>query len=102
MKVFSMIITTFRITVPDEKALDFEQKFKNRSKIVDQLPGFISFKLLKTKTEIGLEYVLLTEWESKEDHDRWIKSQEHAKIHSSKRHKPLSGGITEIFEVICN
>ncbi|HHY72559.1 MAG TPA: antibiotic biosynthesis monooxygenase [Bacillus bacterium] len=97
-----MIITTFRIAVPEENAVGFEQKFSNRSKLVDQAPGFISFKLLKTKTTAGLEYILLTEWESREDHENWVRSRAHSKIHEAKTHNPLPGGITEVFEIICN
>lgn len=96
-----MIITTFRITVPEENAEGFEQKFTNRSKLVDQAPGFISFKLLKTQSEAGVEYILLTEWERREDHEKWVNSREHSQIHQAKTHNPMPGGVTEIFEVIC-
>ena len=96
-----MIITTFRIGVSEEKTEDFERKFKSRSKLVEHAPGFISFKLLKTKTDAGLEYILLTEWENQEAHENWVKSREHSEIHKRKAHQPLPGGITEVFEVIC-
>ncbi|MCF6092677.1 antibiotic biosynthesis monooxygenase [Microaerobacter geothermalis] len=96
-----MVITLFRLSIPPEQEQFLEEKFINRSRLVDQVKGFISFKLLKkTQNENGLEYILMTEWETEEDYKNWLNSQDHARIHK-KEGAPFSGNKTELFQVVC-
>lgn len=58
-----MIVTCNRIPVKPEYAAAFEERFADRSTLVDGMKGFISFQLLRpTKAEDP--YVVMTFWES--------------------------------------
>lgn len=68
-----MIVTCNRIPVNPEHAAAFEERFADRSSLVDGMPGFISFQLLRPK-EPGDPYVVMTFWESDEDFKNWTQS----------------------------
>ncbi|HVU14064.1 MAG TPA: antibiotic biosynthesis monooxygenase [Phototrophicaceae bacterium] len=68
-----MIVTCNRIPVNPEHAAAFEERFADRASLVDGMPGFISFQLLRPKAE-GDPYVVMTFWESDDAFQNWTQS----------------------------
>jgi len=77
-----MITVANRIYVKQEYAEAFEQRFRERAGLVDQMPGFVSNQVLRPVNE-GDPYVVFTIWNSREDFLSWVRSdaftQGHAK-----------------------
>jgi heme-degrading monooxygenase HmoA len=76
-----MIVTCNRIPVNPEHAEAFEQTFANRSALVDGMPGFIAFQLLRP-TAKGDPYIVMTFWESKAHFKAWTESPEFKEGHA--------------------
>lgn len=68
-----MIVTCNRIPVNPEHAAAFEARFADRASVVDSMPGFVSFQLLRPKIE-GDPYVVMTFWESEDHFKAWTES----------------------------
>lgn len=68
-----MIVTANRIPVNPDHAAAFEARFADRASLVDGMPGFISFQLLRPLNE-GDPYVVMTFWESMEAFESWTQS----------------------------
>lgn len=68
-----MIVTCNRIPVNPEHAEAFEERFANRSNLVDGMPGFISFQLLRPQKD-GDPYIVMTFWESEAHFKAWTES----------------------------
>ena len=98
-----MIITYNRIPVNPEHAAAFEDRFANRANLVDGMPGFISYQLLRPKTE-GDPYVVMTFWESEEHFKAWTESPSFKEGHARSGSLPpqtfMGHPKLEIFEVI--
>ena len=98
-----MIITCNRIPVNPEHAAAFEERFANRANLVDGMPGFISYQLLRPKTE-GDPYVVMTFWESEEHFKAWTESPSFREGHARSGSLPpqtfMGHPKLEIFEVI--
>jgi len=69
-----MIVTCNRIPVNPEQAEAFEERFADRSTLVDGMPGFISFQLLRPKKPDD-PYIVMTFWESEEYFNAWTESE---------------------------
>ncbi|MEO0599575.1 MAG: antibiotic biosynthesis monooxygenase [Chloroflexota bacterium] len=98
-----MIVVCNRIPVNPEHAEAFEERFANRSNLVDGMQGFISFQLLRPNKE-GDPYVVMTFWESHDDFKAWTTSDEFKQGHAQSGTLP-SETFTghpkiEIFDVI--
>jgi heme-degrading monooxygenase HmoA len=76
-----MITVANRIFVAKEFADAFEERFKNRAGLVDEMPGFLSNQVLRPVNE-GDPYVVLTFWESRTHFEAWIRSDEFVKGHA--------------------
>ncbi len=76
-----MITAMNRIYVTPEYAEQFEQRFRDRARLVDGMPGFIWNKVLRP-VNAGDPYVVLTLWESRRAFDAWVKSDEFVKGHA--------------------
>lgn len=83
-----MLVVMVRIPVgsPEEGAR-LEERFRNRAGLVDNEPGFVSFELLKGESE----YISVTRWRSREDLDRWMRSEANTQAHGRTPH-PTGGG----------
>lgn len=68
-----MIITSNRIRVNLEFADAFEQSFKERASLVDDMPGFVGFQLLRPDNPED-PYIAMTFWESKAHFEAWTSS----------------------------
>jgi heme-degrading monooxygenase HmoA len=60
------------VSVPEDRRAEFERRFERRAQLVDNQPGFVRFLLLRPTQ--GDRYVVMTLWESKEDFERWVRS----------------------------
>ncbi|PZD95371.1 antibiotic biosynthesis monooxygenase [Paenibacillus sambharensis] len=78
------------IPVTDEGRPDFEERFMNRARKVEDEPGFAGIRVLRPLNSDT--YVILTVWESEEHFKDWQQSQAYSHAHR-KRHTPE--GITE-------
>ena len=76
-----MITVANRIFVTLEYAEAFEERFRNRAKLVDDMPGFISNQVLRPVNG-GDPYVVFTLWESRKHFEAWIRSEEFTKGHA--------------------
>ena len=98
-----MIVTCNRIPVNPERAAAFEERFADRASLVDGMPGFISFQLLRPKNE-GDPYVVMTFWESDDHFKAWTVSAAFKEGHARSGTLPpqtfAGHPKLEIFEVI--
>ena len=67
-----MITVANRIYVNAEYAEAFEQRFRERAGLVDQMPGFVSNQVLRPVNE-GDPYVVFTVWDSRQDFLNWVR-----------------------------
>lgn len=98
-----MFIVFNRIQVNPDYNEAFEERFAERSGLVDGMDGFVSFQLLRPKTE-GAPYVVMTTWESETHFKAWMDSPQYASQHGQNRRLPeealLSRPKMETFETI--
>jgi heme oxygenase (mycobilin-producing) len=94
-----------RMLVNPEYAEAFEKRFADRASLVDKMPGFVSFQLMRPKTE-GAPYVVMTTWESEDDFKAWTESPEFKEGHARSGTLPpqtfAGASKMEMFEVIQN
>ncbi|MCZ6679645.1 MAG: antibiotic biosynthesis monooxygenase [Candidatus Poribacteria bacterium] len=76
-----MITVANRIFVAPEYTEAFEERFQNRAKLVDGMPGFISNQVLRP-VNAGDPYIVFTLWESRKHFEAWVNSEEFAKGHA--------------------
>ena len=76
-----MITVANRIYVNPDHTEAFEERFKNRRGLVDNMPGFINNYVLRPTKE-GDPYVVLTFWESQEAFEGWVNSPEFKQGHA--------------------
>jgi len=98
-----MITVCNRIFVNPEFAGQFEERFRNRAGLVDQMPGFISNQVLRPVNE-GDPYIVLTFWQSRKDFEAWISSDAfihgHAKSGTLPKEAFSGSNKLELHEVI--
>lgn len=98
-----MFVICNRIPVNPEFNEAFEERFSNRSQMVDGMKGFIAFNLLRPRVE-GDPYVVMTFWETEEDFQAWTQSKEFKHGHSQSGSLPSEAFLghpkLERFEVI--
>lgn len=98
-----MITVMNRITVKPEYAEAFEERFRSRAGLVDQMPGFVRNEVLRP-TKPGDPYIVLTYWESMEAFQGWTESdafkQGHARSGSLPREAFGGPSVLEIHEVM--
>lgn len=71
------------IPVTEEGRPIFEYRFKNRSKQIENEPGFTAIRVLRPMT--SNTYVILTIWEDKTAFENWKNSPSFKEAHSDKR-----------------
>jgi heme-degrading monooxygenase HmoA len=98
-----MIITCNRIPVNPEHREAFEQTFRERASLVDGMPGFIAFNLLRP-TKQGDPYIVMTFWESQAHFEAWTQSAEFREGHARSGTLPkgtfAGHPVLEVHEVI--
>ena len=98
-----MITVANRIYVNQEFAEAFEQRFRERAGLVDQMPGFVSNQVLRPVNE-GDPYVVFTIWESRQDFLNWVRSDAFVKGHAQSGTLPKEAfsraNVLEMHEVV--
>lgn len=98
-----MIVTCNRIPVNPEHAAAFEERFADRASLVDGMPGFISFQLLRPQKPED-PYVVMTFWESEAHFKGWTESAAFKEGHARSSTLPpqtfAGHPKLEVFEVI--
>ena len=70
------------ITVPAERAEEFEARFAARAGEVAKSPGFEAFELLRPSDDRGV-YLVYTRWESQAAFDAWVESSAFQRGHKA-------------------
>ena len=84
------------ITVPPERAEEFEGRFAARAGMVSKSPGFEAFELLRPTDDRGV-YLVYTRWRSEEDFQAWAASPAFAAGHAQHRDRGPVGIASELW-----
>ena len=76
-----MFVFISHLTVPAEDHAELERHFRERSRLVDDFPGFLYLQLLRPQSG-DATHTFLTAWESRDAFRRYMTSAEHATSHS--------------------
>ncbi|MFP7495103.1 antibiotic biosynthesis monooxygenase family protein [Terribacillus saccharophilus] len=90
--------------VPAEKAEEVIAIYRNRSKLVDQAPGFRQFQLLHNQKKSGELTVEIT-WKDKQSYIDWVSGEDFKRIHELEKKYPdqelaAIRPIVKMFEVV--
>lgn len=92
----------FQVIPGEEPA--FETMWKARNSYLDEVPGFVTFHLLRgAATEDSTLFASHTVWESRADFEAWTKSEAFRKAHANAGGtRPLYAGPPklELFEAV--
>lgn len=98
-----MFVVMNRIPVNPDYADQFEERFANRAREVDKMPGFVRNQVLRP-TNSEDPYIVLTVWQSQADFEAWVSSEAFKKGHAKSGTLPpevfLGPSKLESFEVI--
>ena len=98
-----MITVANRIYVNAEYGEAFEQRFRERAGLVDQMPGFVSNQVLRPVND-GDPYVVFTVWDSRQDFLNWVRSDAFTKGHAQSGTLPKEAfsraNVLEMHEVV--
>ena len=96
-------VTMNRVYLTDEYSAEFEQRFRDRAGLVDDVPGFVRNMVLRPVSE-DTPYVVLTVWESQDAFEKWVGSEAFKKAHSGRSRLPDEAypqpGKIEKFETV--
>lgn len=89
MRVDALFIAMNRFTVKLSCEDAFVTMWKSRDSYLEEVPGFISFHLLRgPASEDAVIYATHTMWASEEDFRNWVKSDEFRKAHQGMTPQP--------------
>ena len=98
-----MITVANRIFVQPDYAAQFEERFRARAGLVDNMPGFISNQVLRPVNP-GDPYIVLTLWESRRHFEEWTTSdafiQGHARSGTLPKEAYSGPNKLEVHEVV--
>ncbi len=98
-----MFVVMNRIMVNPEYKDQFEERFANRAREVDKMPGFMRNQVLRPANPDD-PYIVLTMWRSQEDFEAWVNSEAFKKGHAKSGTLPpevfRGRSQLESFEVI--
>ena len=77
-----MFVFISHLTVPEDDHAELERHFRERSKLVDGVAGFLYLQLLKPQFGSGGTHTFLTAWRDRAAFRRYMRSREHAVSHS--------------------
>jgi len=84
-----MYIAMNRFQTLDGKENEFEQVWKDRKTLLDDVPGFKKFHLLRGEERVFISH---STWESEQDFINWTESEAFRKAHAQGRSKGLLNG----------
>lgn len=82
-----MYIVHSKVEIPPEKAEEVIGLYRNRSRLVDQAPGFAGFQLWQNELKPG-ELTVHMEWETRAHYAAWIASEDFKRIHELEKKYP--------------
>ena len=94
------IVVINAVTVAEESAADFEERFAKRAGTVSQASGFEAFELLRP---IGdRRYLVYTRWATNDDFVAWMKSAQFSDAHARHAERGPMDAESEVwrFEVL--
>lgn len=74
------IVKINAVTIPDGRGMELERRFAERFDLVEGVPGFLGFELLRP-TDEGDRYFVYSRWESQEAFDAWVSSDAFKQTH---------------------
>ncbi|CAN5243576.1 antibiotic biosynthesis monooxygenase [soil metagenome] len=99
-----MFIAMNRFQVLAGEEPNFETMWKSRDSYLDEVPGFVSFHLLRgATTDDGTLFASHTVWESRAAFEAWTKSEVFRKAHANAGGtRPLYAGAPrlEVFDPV--
>ena len=69
------VVKINKLSVQEGMGEELERRFKNNSEKLDEVPGFISFELLRP-TSGGTEYFAMTHWQDEESFRNWLANRQ--------------------------
>ncbi|HEX6065946.1 MAG TPA: antibiotic biosynthesis monooxygenase [Longimicrobiales bacterium] len=96
-----MFVFISHLTVPDADHDELERHFRERSRLVDEFPGFLYLQLLRPQSGEAT-HTFLTAWENREAFRHYMQSTEHAISHSREPAEIMARTAVrhEAFEVL--
>ena len=85
------------ITVPGDRAEEFEHRFATRAGKVSSQPGFEAFELMRPVSGSD-KYLVYTRWDSKSSFEAWVSSQDFGAGHSQHREGGPVGTASELWQ----
>ncbi|PAQ14428.1 antibiotic biosynthesis monooxygenase [Bacillaceae bacterium SAOS 7] len=70
------------IPVTDEGRPIFEYRFKNRARLIEEVPGFIAIRVLRPIN--SNTYIIMTQWKDQQSFQGWQDSQNFNKAHAKR------------------
>lgn len=96
-----MIAVTNRLYVSPSYVAEFEERFRNRSGLVESMEGFVRNQVWRPEKE-GEPYVVMTIWESRAHFEAWVKSDAFKQAHTGDfpRDAYTARNHVEVYEVL--
>ena len=96
-----MFVFISHLTVPDDDHSELERHFRERSRLVDALPGFLYLQLLRPEGG-SASHTFLTAWESRQAFSEYMRGEEHRISHSREPREIMARTTVrhEAFEVL--
>jgi heme-degrading monooxygenase HmoA len=99
-----MFIAMNRFNVNRGKESDFEEMWRSRETYLDQVPGFVSFALLKNwiHDDGTTEYISHSTWVSREDFENWTNSENFSRGHAQGSVQGVLAGppVVSLYEAV--
>ena len=98
-----MYVVMNRVVVKSDWEAEFESRFQKRAGQIDKQPGFVRMAVLKSDGE-KICYIVETTWNSKNDFENWVESEDFKLAHQNSMPKEAfgEGGGLEMFNVVVN
>ena len=84
------------ITVPKDRASEFEHRFATRAGKIKSQSGFEAFELMRP-ADGSERYIVYTRWDSKASFEAWVSSPDFAAGHSQHREGGPVGTASELW-----
>ena len=96
-----MFVFMSHLTVPEGDRSELERHFRERSHLVDSLPGFLYLQLLRPQAGTA-SHTFLTAWQSREAFTEYMRGEEHRASHSREPAEIMARTTVrhEAFEVL--
>ncbi len=98
-----MFVTMNRLSVHPDHWQAFEERFRQRSRLIDQQPGFIRNMVLRPERS-GEPHIVMTFWQDKASFEAWTRSesfrQAHARASDTAKEMFTAPGKLEMFSSV--